>query len=348
MRAVAGFGVLIAAATALGCGETSPSGAFEMQRSLGRGINLGNVLEASPTEGSWGLRLSDGLFDRAKEAGFATIRLPVRWSNHAGATAPFTIDPAWFRRVDVAVRAASARDMNVVIDMHHYRQLGGEPLDYGERAVSPDVVDDRFVAMWAQIAERYRAESNDRVLFELYNEPNTTLTPERWNRLFPRALAAVRTTNVDRYVVIGPTSWNSADALKDLVLPDDPRIIVTVHNYAPFSFTHQGTGPPGGEPRSWLGTTCCTDAQLREITTPLDTAKAWAGSRWPIWLGEFGSYEQAPFDSRVRFTRIAREEAEKRGFTWAYWELASSFGIWDPKAHHWRTELRDALIGAKP
>src|SRR5207237_10824199 len=59
--------------------------------SLGRGISFGNILEA-PTEGDWGLRLDEDLFVRAKEAGFDTIRLPVRWSTHAAPDAPYAID----------------------------------------------------------------------------------------------------------------------------------------------------------------------------------------------------------------------------------------------------------------
>jgi endoglucanase len=319
--------------------------AFAMLRKLGRGINMGNVLEASPVEGSWGITLSDELFDKAKEAGFATVRLPVRWSNYAAATAPFTIDPAFFARVDYAISAASARGMNIVVNMHHYRQLCDEKLDNGEKPVDAGVVQDRFVAMWAQIAQRYRNQPTDRVLFEYYNEPNTGCTPARWNNLLQRAHTEVRRTNPDRFVVIGPTSWNNAGALKDLVLPNDPRIIATIHNYNPFRFTHQGASWAGPDADSWLGTSCCDAAQTADIIGPLDTAQQWSAGRWPIWLGEFGAFERAPYDARVRYARIMRNEAERRGFAWSYWELASGFGIWDPNAKVWRTELRDALTG---
>jgi endoglucanase len=327
-------------------GSAASSGdAFATQRKLGRGINFGNILEASPSEGSWGLSLSDELFDKAREAGFATIRLPVRWSNHAQLQAPYAIDTAFFERVDYAIRAATSRGMNIVVNMHHHRQLCGEKLDNGEPAVDASVLDDRFVAMWGQIAKRYQSQPPERVLFELYNEPNSDCTPARWNGLLQRALAEVRKTNPDRFVVVGPTSWNSADALEDLQLPDDRRLIVTIHNYNPFRFTHQGASWAGNEADNWLGTNCCDAAQTAEITAPLDRAQQWAGGRWPIWVGEFGAYEKAPYDARLRYMRLVRDEAEKRGFTWAYWEMASGFGIWDPMARAWRTDLRDALVG---
>jgi endoglucanase len=324
----------------------SAADAFAMQKKLGRGINFGNMLEASPVEGSWGVSLSDELFDKAKEAGFSTIRLPVRWSNYAQTTAPYTISPSFFQRVDYAVNAATSRGMNIVINMHHHRQLCGEALDNGEPSVNASVLDERFASMWNQIATRYKDQPIDRVLFEPYNEPNTGCNGARWNTLSKRALDEIRKTNPTRFVVLGPSSWNSADALKDFAAPTgDSRVIITIHNYNPFRFTHQGAGWAGSDAESWVGTTCCDATQIADIVRPLDVAKQWAGTRWPIWLGEFGAYERAPFDSRVRYSRIVRDEVEKRGFTWAYWEMASGFGIWDPNARAWRTQLRDALVG---
>ncbi|RYY33102.1 MAG: glycoside hydrolase family 5 protein, partial [Sphingomonadales bacterium] len=50
---------------------------------------MGNHLEA-PNEGDWGRAIVDGDFAIIKAAGFDTIRLPVRWSAHALAGAPYT------------------------------------------------------------------------------------------------------------------------------------------------------------------------------------------------------------------------------------------------------------------
>ncbi|MGL4232837.1 MAG: cellulase family glycosylhydrolase [Casimicrobium sp.] len=321
------------------------SDAFAMQKKLGRGINFGNMLEASPVEGSWGVSLSDEIFDKAKEAGFSTIRLPVRWSNYAQTTAPYTISPSFFQRVDYAVNAAISRGMNIVINMHHHRQLCGETLDNGEPSVNASVLDERFASMWNQIATRYKDQPIDRVLFEPYNEPNTSCNGARWDTLLQRAMSEIRKTNPTRFVVVGPSSWNSPYALSGFTPPNDQRLIITFHHYSPFQFTHQGAGWAGGDSNSWLGTTCCNAEQTKEVVQAMDVAKQWAGTRWPLWIGEFGAYEKAPLDSRVRWTRLMRDEAEKRGITWSYWEMASGFGIWDPNARAWRTQLRDALVG---
>ncbi|TQX18973.1 hypothetical protein D1N57_20730, partial [Clostridioides difficile] len=39
--------------------------------------------------------------------------------------------------------------------------------------------------------------------------------------------------------------------------------------------------------------------------------------------------KEAPETSRRAWVKAVREEAEKRNFSWAYWELASGFGIYN-------------------
>ena len=58
----------------------------EDNRRLGRGMNLGNALEA-PREGEWGLTLEEDFFERVQKAGFRSVRIPIRWSAHTSATA---------------------------------------------------------------------------------------------------------------------------------------------------------------------------------------------------------------------------------------------------------------------
>jgi endoglucanase len=38
-------------------------------------------------------------------------------------------------------------------------------------------------------------------------------------------------------------------------------------------------------------------------------------------------------------------EAEKRGFSWAYWEFCAGFGVYDQQKGQWREPLRKALTG---
>ena len=309
---------------------------------LGRGVNFGNMFEA-PTEGAWGLTVTDDFIDKAAAAGFKSVRLPVRWSNHASADAPFTIDPAFLARIDGVVDKLLAKGLVVVLNMHHYRQLDGDALDAGERSVAASVLELRFVMLWEQIAARYQGR-NGRLVFELYNEPHGRLNGEPWNVLAARALRVVRKTNPDRIVMIGPTRWNNASDLQLLKLPNDANLIATVHNYSPFQFTHQGA--EWVSPVIPVGVTCCSAAQQAEMVAPLDVAKAWStAKRYPMYVGEFGAYNKADDASRITFNRTMRQAMESRGMTWAYWEFAAGFGVYDPVKLSFRQPLLDSLLG---
>jgi endoglucanase len=231
----------------------------------------------------------------------------------------------------------------VIVNMHHYRQLDGDRLDAGEFPVADAAVDVRFVMLWEQLATHFQGRSS-RLVFELYNEPHGRLNGEAWNVLAARALRVVRTTNPDRAVVIGPTSWNAARDLQRLKMPNDANVIGTVHNYDPFRFTHQGA--QWVSPGLPVGVTCCTTAQEAEMIAPLDVAKAWsAAKRYPVFVGEFGAYNKADDVSRIDFNRRMRKAMEARGMTWTYWEFAAGFGVYDPVKHSFRQGLLDSLLG---
>lgn len=326
----------------------SPRTAEEQTAALGRGVNFGGILEA-PDAVDRAKHLDRSLFKAVKEGGFATVRLPVRFSNHAGLTAPYTLDEDFMRHVDDAIKSALAEDLTIIIDFHHYRQMDGDPLDAGEgRAdLSDDGLRERFRLIWQQIAERYRSEPVDKVLFEIYNEPHGNTDGDVWNQLVADTLAVIRKSNPDRFVIVDAGNWATAWGLETLELPeDDRRLIVSVHNYAPFEFTMQGASWIENS-AGWVGTPCCSKAQIAKINEPLDIALEWSrDNNRPIFLGEFGANSIAGYEDRVRYARIMREEAEKRGFSWAYWDFSSDeFGPWDYLAKKWRAELRDALTG---
>jgi endoglucanase len=309
---------------------------FAQQRRLGRGLNMGNSLEG-PTEGAWGHIIQDEDFPRIRAAGFASIRLPVKWSAHAATEAPYAIDPVFLKRVDHVVRTAMASGLAVVLNVHHYDELDKDPPAH--RA--------RLAALWAQIADHF-ADFPDDLQFEVSNEPNGNHTAELWNETFPPALKEIRRKNPTRAVHVGGVLWNQISSLPKLQLPaDDRHLIAHIHYYAPFHFTHQGAFWIKGS-KEWVGTKWDgTESDLKNLRRDFDAAAAWGKQEnRPVFLGEFGACAGVPdMAARVRWTRAVVAEAEARGITWAYWEYQANFGIWDPKAREWRKELLGALVG---
>jgi endoglucanase len=188
------------------------------------------------------------------------------------------------------------------------------------------------------------------LLFELLNEPHDKLVDDKWNAVIPQVLKAVRATNPTRAVIVGPPFWNGIWALPKLKLPDDPNLILTVHFYDPFKFTHQGAPWAAEDVRKlnglkWEG----TESELKAIRKSFDEASAWAKKHnRPVYLGEFGTFEKADITSRAKWTGAVVHEAEARGFSWAYWEFAAGFGAYDSAAKAWRETLLKALIPVRP
>lgn len=307
----------------------------QLKPELGRGVNLGNALEA-PREGEWGVTLKEAYFEQIKAAGFELVRIPVRWSAHAESSPPYRIDPAFLARVNWAVRQALQRKLQVVLNMHHYDEL----------ITQPDANRERFIALWRQIAVHFQHQPKD-LFFELLNEPNGNLRADKWNRLLADALTAVRSSNPTREIVIGPVGWNGISELKTLELPEkDRHLIATVHYYSPFHFTHQGANWVGAESKQWMGTKWTgTEAERQAVENDLNIALDWAVKhRRPMYLGEFGAFSTADMESRARWTRFVAESAVKRKMGFTYWEFCSGFGVYNPATEHWIQPLKDALL----
>jgi endoglucanase len=301
---------------------------------LGRGINLGNALEA-PQEGAWGVTLKADYFRLIREAGFDTVRLPVCWSAHAAKEPPYSLDAKFAERVDWAIGQALANRLNIIVNVHHYQEM----------ETDPDRQRWRLVSLWEQIARRYR-DQPAAVSFELLNEPTGRLTEAKWNTVVPAVLRAVRQSNPTRSVIVGPGRWNAMGALDKLELPrDDRHLIVTVHFYDPAQFTHQGAPWVQGAAK-WKGTHWTgTEAEKAAIRKLFERTAAWAKSHdRPIFLGEFGAFGAADLESRAKWTRFVVREAERLGFAWAYWEFCAGFGAFDPQAERWREPLKAALL----
>lgn len=300
---------------------------------LGRGINLGNMLEA-PEEGDWGLRFEDDFPILVKEAGFEHVRIPIRWSTHSSSSPPYLIDDQFLSRVKHVVDASRREGLKVIVNVHHFEPLYAEPGKHREWLNS----------LWEQISTAF-VDADDQLYFEILNEPHGELNEQLWNSMLIETLAVIRRQHPQRWVIIGPAPWNGIGGLDKLRLPPaDRKLIVTAHYYLPFKFTHQGASwvdptPPLGA--TWLATA----EQIRELEQDFDRVSDWGKREGrPIYIGEFGVYQAAPMESRVVWTKHVREACVRRQFSWAYWELAAGFGVLDNESKTWRVDLLKALV----
>ncbi|MBN1780357.1 cellulase family glycosylhydrolase [bacterium] len=217
----------------------------ELAKKMIPGWNLGNTLEALPTETSWGNPLTTRSFmDAVKEAGFNSVRIPVAWSKFTGDPSDYTIDPAWLNRVEEVVDYALDNDMFVIINEHW--DNGWQVPTYADSAA----VSQRLAAMWKQIAIHFR-DFDHHLLFAGTNEIHV---PDQWgaptleniavqnsfNQTFVRTVRSTGGCNYYRYLAVQGYVTNIDYTVRYFVAPADPvpdRLFVEVHYYDPYNFT---------------------------------------------------------------------------------------------------------------
>ena len=180
----------------------------------------------------------------------------------------------------------------------------------------------------------------------LLDEPNSALTSNIWNEYLTAAIAAVRDSNPDRTILVGPANWNNIDALPDLRLPaSDRNIIVSFHYYEPFRFTHQGASWISGS-AAWRGTTWRGNTtQQLAVTVALTGAANWAlAENRPLHLGEFGAIIEADMASRAAWAAFIVETAEALGLSWSYWDFCANFAVFDKRTNAWHAPILNALL----
>ncbi|MGH8024693.1 MAG: glycoside hydrolase family 5 protein, partial [Limisphaerales bacterium] len=200
------------------------------------------------------------------------------------------------------------------------------------------------------------------------------------NPIYARAIRQIRRTNPRRVIFVEPGGWGSIKELKNLVLPPDKNVIVSVHCYEPFMFTHQGAtwagpmprqtgihfpGPPAmplvPDPSLHLPT-AALDWIHRYNTLPADknpcSATAFEGQlkyarEWsdyygrPIHLGEFGCFTTADPASRARLYAAYRKALGRDKIGWAIWDWSAGFRYWNKAKNRPMPGMHAALFGTR-
>ncbi|MGR3812220.1 cellulase family glycosylhydrolase [Jiulongibacter sp. NS-SX5] len=308
---------------------------FELNQKLGKGMNMGNMFEA-PSETAWGNPFQDDYFQKIADLGFTHVRLPITWETDGRMSfaAPYTIEGSFMNRVKHVVDEAYKHNLMIVINMHHHNDLFEKPVE-GK---------DRFLANWEQISAFFK-DYDENLIFEILNEPHGNLSPELWNEFLSDALDVIRVENPDRAVLIGVAEYGGLAGLPKLLIPEDPNLILTIHYYEPFQFTHQGAEwVTNADP--WLGTKWeNTDLEQKAVISQFAYAINYAAEQnLPIHIGEFGAYSKADSKSRELWTAFLARWFEQQGFSWAYWEFSAGFGIYNPQNGTYNQGLVDALL----
>ena len=342
--------------TALFCGHAvmEKQEKLSVMKELSNGINLGNSLDVHDSSASfsepkewetyWGNPpITEELLKAVRDRGFLTIRIPVTWGVHQDETG--RIDPAWMNRVREVVDWALELEFSVILDAHHeeWVDLTPEGLERSET---------RLRLLWTQIAQAF-SDCGEKLFFEGLNEPRMIGTDEEWtagtkelrsavNRLNAAFVETVRASggnNGTRWLLL-QAYGNSGEqeALEDMVLPDDDRLIVSMHCYRPFPFALDTPG------------TSVWNPQNTEDTEPIDQfmqciQELFLDKGIPVVISEFGSRDKGNLDERLKWTDYFVESAKKKDIPLIWWDDGNEFRLIDRHHGNWVfDELVDLLL----
>ena len=228
---------------------------MELIGEMKTGWNLGNTLDSTITnptgsetptdwETAWGQPVTTkAMIDSVKAQGFNVLRVPVTWEGKFGEAPDYTIKADWLARVKEVVDYGIDNDMFVILNMHHEEW-------HMPTADNEESAEKILRALWAQIADYFK-DYDEKLIFEGMNEPRLKGTPMEWNggnqearevinqlnAAFVETVRASGGNNEKRHLMIPTYAASTMDSvLNDFVIPNDDKVIVSVHAYLPYTF----------------------------------------------------------------------------------------------------------------
>lgn len=324
---------------------------MELVEEMGVGWNLGNSLDVESTDKTdWGNPLpSQAIIDKVYDMGFRTLRVPVTWSYHQQATAPYTIEADYLAQVQETVNFGISKGMHVIVNIHH-DNTWIRPTTADAPQVKP-----RIASLWTQLANTFK-NYGDKLIFETLNENRLLNSPEEWsggtvegrtvlNEYHLEALNAIRATggnNTGRHIMISTYAASTVPVAMDgLVIPnDDPRTIISLHTYFPWPFC----GPED------TVSTWGSDEEKAALQQEFDRIhQKWVLEEGrPVILGEWGAVDKSNLSVREEYYEFYVSESTERGLLPVVWDDGGNFRMLDRANLTWHFQsLAETIIAAE-
>lgn len=173
--------------------------------------------------------------------GMNSVRFYLSYRTFEDDAAPFVYKEAGWSWLDQNVEWAKRHGVRLVLNMH--APVGGyQSQGKGSALWEDEEAQERFIALWRAIAERYRAEPTV-VGFGILNEPVPVKSIAQWKALAERTIEQIRQVNQHHIVFVERASavggdW-SENAERNFFRVSDPNVVYEFHFYKPYHFTHQ-------------------------------------------------------------------------------------------------------------
>jgi endoglucanase len=341
--------------------EFNDISAAELVAKIKIGWNLGNTLDASPDETSWGNpRTTKAMITAIKNAGFNAIRIPVSWHNATNSN--YNIRANWMSRVVEIVNYAADNDMYILLNTHHDEDIFKFTNDKKTQSLNA------FGKIWGQIAGTFK-NYNEKLIFEGLNEPRTKGSSNEWSggtaeehanlndhyKVFVNTVRVSGGNNGKRILMVSTYAASvETPAVNGLVIPNDisensgvNKFIVSVHSYSPYNFALNKQSSV----KTWSKD---NSGDTSPITTWVDRVHTKFVSKGiPVIGGEFGALDKSNESARAEWAEYYVSYARSKGIPCFWWDDGGDFKFLNRSAGTFyfpaiRNALMNGVSGALP
>ncbi|MGF7146223.1 endoglucanase [Anaerotaenia torta] len=330
---------------------------LELVKEIKIGWNLGNTMDATGGTGinselSWGNPMTKKeMVDTLKAAGFNVLRVPTTWEKHLGPAPDYKIDEKWLSRVRDIIDYGIDNDMFVILNMHH-EEWHFPSYENEEAAIKI------LTAVWKQIANCFEGY-DEHLIFEGLNEPRQKGTPNEWNggnkegwdvvnqfnAAFIETIRNAGGNNPLRHLMIPPyAAAASTKTWSGFTIPEDDKVIVSIHAYTPYNFTLNLNGTS-----EWSREKPNDKNEIDGLMSSLD--KFFISKGIPVIIGEFGAMNKENIEARTDWAEYYIKKAGEIGIPCIWWDNGAFsgegelFGLLDRRNLSWKyPEIVDALM----
>jgi len=321
-------GLLVLASTAtpgaeLFGAETKAVSAARLPR--WRGFNL---LEKFTKRREGNPPFRDGDFEIMADWGFDFARLPMSYLCWVEPGDWLKLKEPELKHIDEAVELGRKHGVHINLNLH--RAPGycvnppKEPLDLwrDEQAL------EACAFHWAHFAKRYKGIPNERLSFDLLNEP-PDIPEATYVRVVKALVKAIRAEDPQRLVIADGLRWGG-DPVFGLA---DLRIAQSTRGYYPMQVSHYKASWVRGD--QWPEPTW--PLKLGNRTIDKETLRKERIEPWKklqergvgVHVGEWGVYNKTPHKVALAEMQDYLELWKEAGWGWALWNLRGSFGVLD-------------------
>lgn len=187
--------------------------------------------------------------ERVSKIGMNCIRFYMSYQTFENDAAPYSYKAAGWDWIDQNIAWAKNHNVYLILNIH-VPQGGFQSQCQGDALWTNQANQDRLVALWKAIAERYKNEPQI-AGYDLLNEPTPSGTIQNWDNLATRITQAVREVDNNHLIILANAialgcNYSFNDGKNNFPLTEDENVMYTLHSYDPYEYTHQN--------QSWAGT----------------------------------------------------------------------------------------------